>query len=368
MCGFVAGSKLTGGGYILIMGLFLILDAWRDLTTEWRSLLKHLIILGGLCLLVVGPWYARSYVFTGNPVWPFLYGVFGGKNWDWLGDEYHMESMNRVWTEDLPLSLEGLWTSLRLLFLEPARLGGYHGGLGQVMLVLVGFSVFVLRKAPDLVHKLLLTVALYFALWFLLVSRQVRFLFPIMPALSLLGAFAFYALWDRLRLPILRWFMAGLLAFFLGRHSPWIQSGTRESAKNRLLYVMGERSQEGFLQSEIDAMPAFNYINSYLSSDAMVLLLPYETRGYYLERQYIWGHPISQRIIRFEEYDNPEELAQDLRHLGVTHILDNPHWLYTELRHWEHDRDLMLELEKQCGEQIAAWNDVILYRLENCDG
>ncbi len=33
-------------------------------------------------LLVAAPWYLKNWVFTGNPVYPFLFDVFGGAQWD----------------------------------------------------------------------------------------------------------------------------------------------------------------------------------------------------------------------------------------------------------------------------------------------
>jgi hypothetical protein len=131
-------------------------------------------------------------------------------------------------------------------------------------------------------------------------------------------------------------------------------------------YASGQRSRDDFLDAHIKAMPAFRYINAELPPDGAVLLLPYESRGYYLDRDYVWGHPISQRIIPFEQYDDPRLLAQDLRSMGITHILENPEWLFDKLRHWEHDRALMLALESECGEVEATWNDITLYQLVQC--
>ncbi|MCK4722881.1 MAG: hypothetical protein KAT75_06235, partial [Dehalococcoidia bacterium] len=310
-CGLAAGCKLTGGAFLLIVGFLIILNALRAPRLNWCSLLICLTLFGGLGLLMVGPWYARSYAFTGNPVWPFLYQVFGGEDWDWLGHEYNTQCLQKMWVVDLPLSPKGVWLSLRYLFFEPFRLGGYSGGLGQVLLGLASLSVLTLRRAPRLVYNLFLMVVLYYAMWFLFVSHQVRYLFPILPPLTLLGAFAFYALWDRLRLPALRWIMAGALLFFLGRDSPWIQPGQRNLTMNCPPYVTSCLFREVFLDEQIDVMPALRYMNT-------------------------------------------------------SFILDSPGWLYTELRYWEHDCALLLALESQCGVQVARWQDIVLYQLVEC--
>ncbi len=370
LAGLTAGSKLMGGAYPLLLGLLIVLDALVAPRLSWRALLARLALFGALGLLMVGPWYARSYAFTGNPIWPFLFQVFGGRNWDALGDEYHMQSLLRIWTVDLSPSFKGLLDSFYYVFFEPERLGGYSGGLGHGLLVLAttaGLLAVALRRAPRLVYELLLFCGLYYAIWFLVVSPQVRFLIPALPALTLLGAFSFYYIWDHLPRPWLRWILAGALLLFLLPDFPLVNAAQRDLMRQRLPYLTGQQTRKDFLEAQLDVWPAFDYINAHLPPEATILLLPYESRGYYLDRNYIWGHPISQRIIRFEEYDTPAELAADLRKLGVTHILDNPHWSYAGLRYWEHDRGLMLALEAQCGEEIASWDDIVLYRLTQCD-
>jgi hypothetical protein len=369
LSGLAAGSKLMGGAYPLIIGLLITLNSLSSPRLAWRALLVRLGLLGSLGLLMVGPWYLRSYVMAGNPIWPFLYQILGGKNWDQLGDEYHMQSMRQIWTAELRPTPAGLLRSLYYLFFDPARLGGFHDGLGQVLLALATLSIPVFaffRKIPSLVFDLLLLSGLYYLMWFFLVSHQVRFLAPLLPALALLGSFAFFALWDWLSRPLLQWAIAGALVFFLARDFPLFDANARGYLGSQLHYLTGQISREAYLDDRVDVMPIFRYINSELPPSSQVLLLPYETRGYYLDRAYFWGHPMSQRVIRFEQYDDPAELARDLQAMGITHVLDSPTWLYDGLRHWEHDRALMLALEAQCGERLLELEDKVLYRLVKC--
>jgi 4-amino-4-deoxy-L-arabinose transferase-like glycosyltransferase len=368
LCGFSAGSKLMGAGIALIVGMLIALDALHMPRLSIRRVSGSLALFGAIGLLMVAPWYARSYAFTGNPLWPFLYGVFGGRNWDWLGDAYHMESLTGIWTAELPVSLRGVLLSFWYLFTRPEALGGYSGGLGQVLLVLAALGVVFAFRGPRLIRELALGVAIYYAAWFFLVSHQVRFLFPILPALVLIGAFAFYDVRRWVPWVPVQWATAIALLFFLGSDFPWIQAPERALFASRLPYATGQRSAHAFLEQQIDVLPAMEYANAQLPKDAVVLLLPYETRGYYLDRSYVWGHPISQRIIKFETYDDPVALAEHLRELRITHILDNTAWVYTGLQHWEHDRALMLTLEQQCGRELGHWNETSLYELTACAG
>lgn len=367
--GMAAGSKLMGGAYPLFLGLLMVLVVWRSPRLPARVWLGHLALFGGLGFLVVGPWYARSYAFTGNPIWPFLYDLFGGRYWDALGDEYHMASLLEVWTVELPMSLRGLISSVYYVIWEPGLLGGYPKGLGHALPALAALTVAwaaVRRRVPPLGLHLLLAFVLYYIAWFALSSPQVRFLLAALPMLVLVAAISFYLVYDWLRHPLLQGALVLGLVLLLARDYPWLSQGDRDLVAARLPYITGQRPRALFLDERVKPMPAFRAINQQLPEDAVVLLLPYESRGYFLDRSYVWGHPISQRIIRFEEYEEPQGLARDLRAMGITHILENPEWLYTGLRHWEHDRALMLALEAQCGDQVAAWGDVVLYELVEC--
>jgi len=49
-----------------------------------------------LCLILIAPWYARNWVLTGNPVYPYFSSVFGGKN---INTDV-LESMQGEWLEN----------------------------------------------------------------------------------------------------------------------------------------------------------------------------------------------------------------------------------------------------------------------------
>jgi len=66
---FAAAAVFTG-----------ILLSWLMYKRKFN--IKHLIIFGFIALLFISPWLARGYVYTGNPLYPQAYTVFGGKYLD----------------------------------------------------------------------------------------------------------------------------------------------------------------------------------------------------------------------------------------------------------------------------------------------
>lgn len=87
--GFAAGVKLTGASTGLLLGAFLLLIAVSGWQKAQRLSLTPLVLFGATSLAMVLPWYLKSLVMTGNPIWPFLDNVFASRNWDAVGTELH---------------------------------------------------------------------------------------------------------------------------------------------------------------------------------------------------------------------------------------------------------------------------------------
>jgi len=365
--GFAAGSKLMGGAFPILVGLLLLAGELRQRPLQLKAILRYGTLFGLAGLLVAGPWYLRSFLWTGNPIWPFAYNIIGGRNWDTLGDEYYYkESLLEGYTLFVPQSPVGLLQSFVYLLTRPAEMGGYAGGIGVVVpLGALGAGALV-RRAPRLLWQSLLVCAGFYLMWFAFVSHQLRFLLPVVPLMALAAAYLFVWLYGKVHG---RWLQTGLLVGLLViafLEWPWVSEDERALLASRMPYLLGQMSRDTWLDTQIDMMPLFRYANTQLPPDAQILLLPYENRAYYLDRDYIWGHPMSQRLIPFERFNSPVELATSLRRVGITHIIDNPTLVYEGLRYWQHDRALMLALRDQCGKPLYRQGEGILYALSDC--
>lgn len=370
--GFAAGSKLTGVAYIILFGILLVLELTVLKKNAREQMVRAIGVFIIMSLLIASPWYIRSYIFTGNPIWPFFFEIFGGKNWDQLGTENLLKNFEKTVTVSLPRNAWGLFSSLWYLFLFPHYLGGYHGGIGIVTLFLfiLASLIVILPFWSSYELKLIRAISFlglsFYIGWFFFLPHEIRYLFPTFPSIAVTAAFALDKIWKATRKSILGWTVMLVLFGGLFREFPWFETGQRHLVFSRVPVWTESQAREQFLKNRVDAFPAFRFINQNTPPNAIILLLPYENRGYYLDRNYIWGHPISQRIIPYERYDSPDALAQHLCSLGVTHILDNPNWLHTGLRFWAYSRELMLAIEKNYCEEIARWGNIVLYRMKGC--
>lgn len=79
MGGFALGTKVLAAVPVLALCIWVFASASK--ANRISAAIKAASLIGGISLLVGAPWYIKSYIYTGNPVYPFLYNIFGGKNW-----------------------------------------------------------------------------------------------------------------------------------------------------------------------------------------------------------------------------------------------------------------------------------------------
>lgn len=147
--------------------------------------------------ITFGPWLAKNWAFTGNPTYPLLYGVFGGRNWtpeknakwEWghrvallvaLGvqrppderpvyshDPQHALTLSRLKENVIDVTAQADWLSPLLFGLAPLALFAARGRAAAAWLWLF--------------------VAYLFFQWWLLTHRLDRFWVPLIPVVSMLA-------------------------------------------------------------------------------------------------------------------------------------------------------------------------------------
>jgi hypothetical protein len=349
LAGFEAGSKLTGAETGISLGVFLVIAllATRRLQRRWRSL----VAFGGPALLVASPWYLKSWLTTGNPIWPFLPQIFPSRNWDLYGDLLHT-----TW-----LRSPGTGTSLGSLLLVPWHLSvgnNFGASVGPLIFAFVpiGLTCRSLRGLSGYLTSLgvVATLAWFFE------TQQTRFLS------SALLAYAFVAAIGMVRLleaapRFGRFVAAGALATWLILQFPLVTD--RVAVEASLPYIVGRMDRSEFLGQRVNVLPVIEYANANLPRDASVLFLIYEDRGFYLDRPYFWANPVSQRIIRFEQISTATELSRAITDRGFTYAIVNPTTDWPEAPGGTHVHQLVAAYIAQYLEPVYAVNGITLYRI-----
>ena len=167
--GFACGVKYTLLPVALVLGIVALVRFRPGMAMlGWGVLAAN---VGG------GAWYWRNLWELGNPVFPFLYGTFGGANWDPERAQLFMASLaewgQRGWDLPLALTFEATFASVT----------AFDGILGPVFLLALPLMTLAAWRESGTRTTFLLCAGLV-ALW-LSTTRQMRFL---VPTLALLAA------------------------------------------------------------------------------------------------------------------------------------------------------------------------------------
>lgn len=182
--GFLAGSAVATKypGMVLVAIPYGVAVAVSLLLTPRRSLQKTicgLLIYTAGVLLAFGPWMAKNLLETGNPVYPLLYGVFGGVDWD--------AAMHRKWQAAHPARLfSGDWDDFAGVIYK-------NDWQSSLLFGFAPLAFFCRRK--ERVALVWGDALLLLAAWFLLTHRIDRFWVPMNSVMSVLAGCGVAGIW-----------------------------------------------------------------------------------------------------------------------------------------------------------------------------
>lgn len=281
----------------------------RDEASRWRASLRCGAMLTAGTLIAVGPWLMKNTLETGNPVYPLLYSVFGGADWD--------DAMNAKWRaghspdnhEIADLGEKFVDVTLKSDWLSPLLFG----------LAPLSLLVSAYRKTAG---WLWLYVAFLFFAWWTFTHRIDRFWVPMIPVVALLAGAG--ATWSDAR--VWRYSCAGLIAvaavFNLGyATSPF-------SGYNA--YLMDMKVAKKNAES-----PVIRYLNQSLPRNAKVLCVG-EAQVFDARFPLVYNTVFDRSIFQdwfaeqrpgVAEKDLPlrtaDEIRATLKENGITHVVVN---------------------------------------------
>ncbi|MDD3590421.1 MAG: hypothetical protein PHO46_09160 [Thermoguttaceae bacterium] len=139
-------------------------------------------------LLVSGGWYIRNAVATGNPVFPLAYSVFGDKSGSWN------ESIDARWNKahsSASFGANAIRTAIRSSLWQDDLASPFFLLLGTIGALALGISLKKLFQKKQIGSEgffisILTLLILYWAGWFFMTHRLVRFLLPAAPLAAVL--------------------------------------------------------------------------------------------------------------------------------------------------------------------------------------
>ena len=316
-----AGSKYTGFlTFGIVYGFIAISYVFQKSTKspEWRP--AFLCVL--MSIAIASPCYVRNVVNTGNPVYPFAYSIFKGKNWDAFSDKIYREEQA---TFGVGRDVPGTGESILDKKFQPSRLGASIFGLAYqpgrftnpMPLAGQGLAAQAMGVVPIVGMVLLLASGL----------RRPETKFGVGMVLMMLFAWAFLSQQSRyittVAVPLL--LFSGDLAARL-RSAFQIIVAMQALVTGYVIETTITSPQLQFLSGKNERPPLpfsepAEFLNSEVKSGRVALFD--EVFGFLLDVPYFWANPGHSTEIGYDNLKDGQDLAASLKRLGCTYAYLN---------------------------------------------
>lgn len=312
LAGALLGAALTvkyTGAYALVAFVpVLCVDIAKR-----RLPLRYAAVFLITAFATVSPWLVKAFVERGNPVFPALYDVFGGRDLSAEAAAGIIPALRRI----------GMGRGITDYVLLPYRVsiqggsgyGHFAGSLWPFSFLIVPLALIWFRR-----WRLLLFTVFYFAAWAFLISQQLRFLSAAYATLAVLTAGVFAAAADVFKgsaRAVSRFVTVGS-AVVLGclLNAPNVLAGLEA------LRYYEKGGAETYLRERARHYAADKFVNDTLPEDAVVLML-FDNCLLYLERPAIYDSFLdaSATIYDIQKLNTPAEVAAYVEGLGATHVM-----------------------------------------------
>jgi hypothetical protein len=316
--GFAIGTKWTVLGFwgIVLAGIVVTnVVANRRVSAE---LVKRVLFWAVVSLLLALPWLLRSYLYTGSPVYPYFYNIFGGRYWSIENAaQYSNDQANLGLGKDPIFLLLAPW--LMNVMPTAGKFNEYPFGLSFALVPLLLAAPFKPGKWGRTSIALAGFALLGYVFWFFLVQGT-RYFIPILPVVALLAAESFLGLWNAGK-----GFARYVAAFVLAASGVWgMYFASNVFAVPAIRVVTGAQSQSEYVASTQwmgTLLPACEWINANTPPDSKVALFDV-VFGFYIDRPILWANPNhSGMLLPWDSYTTADDWLADFKRRGYTTLL-----------------------------------------------
>ncbi|HZO89677.1 MAG TPA: hypothetical protein VFB38_15215 [Chthonomonadaceae bacterium] len=342
--GFALGIKYLALVPFALVGLLLVLRR-----APWRAV----AVYAGLALALAAPWYIKNLVLVHNPVYPYFYKAFPQSRY-WSADraatyESEQKSFGVPRTPDgqarnpqapLPDELRSLAQIPWYVLIHPGyftntgnntfmeQLGGLYAAFG--------FALVFVPGVPRSVREVMLLGVAQLVAWFF-VAQISRYLISILPLLAVGAGYAAWRLSQPARSPA--WLRVAVVGALAGQMAvllwgvfalPTRAQEAREedvpitslSVPEVVSALTQPQGAQDLLSARLETYRCTQWINKNTPPKAGVILYD-ETRGFYLDRNYLWGNGEHSAYIPYETMRSGEDLTRWLLAHGYQYALIN---------------------------------------------
>jgi hypothetical protein len=369
--GFAMGIKYLALIPLALIGLLLLVRGLK---------LPAIARYVAIALLIGAPWYVKNAVLLRNPVYPFFYHLFPqSRYWsEGRAVAYQSEQTRFGYPHKLSELRESLLNLLEAPWRTLADTSRYYNG-GEMtfsaeiggLYAAFGFAGLLLRRSGRAMADVALLAVAQVAAWFFL-AQVGRYLIQILPLLALLAGATVQRLYEaaesargamlpRLIAGFALLLVAGNVLLTLWSVTLAPSGGGKEAVEfmnqtgllptalsmpEALSMALHPAEREEWLRRYLDVYDAEQWINNNTAPNDGVVLYE-ETRGFYLDRPYIWGNDQHSSYIPYAEFHSGEDITKWMNAHGYRYAIIN---LNFSARNPEHARIAPEEAEARLQE------------------
>lgn len=375
LCGICIGFAL-GVKYLALVpfGLILLFVVFRS-----RSV-RSTLLYATIALSVASPWYIKNIVVTHNPVYPYYFKLFpNSTNWSAnraAGYESEQARFGATHSLKQPATAASnlLQTPWDLLTLPLSNRGTYSNEGEFSFMTLIGglcfaFNALVLlrRRIHAEMASVLAFGILQIAAWFF-VAQVSRYLVSVLPLLAISGAYGSAALIDEIKankntlsatvarvalalsaILLAAQFVSLLWVVTLG--APQLTAVSLPQLVDILQSPDGVRT---YLRRRLDTYAVTDWINTNTDRRDGVLIYD-DTRGFYLERPYMWANEEHSAFIPYGKFKDGRELTDWMISKHFRYAMFDMNWAPQKSDATHPDPDLPSGPDRNESEAFQKW-------------
>jgi hypothetical protein len=341
------------------LGSFGILWAARHRRFPTGRTFRFLLVYGLVAGIIGSPFYIKNWIMTGNPFYPFLYGIFGGKGWEPDQAQYY----------DYFVQTLGMGRSFLDYILLPWNLSfhatmdspRFDGIIGPLFILTLPFA-FMIRKFDETLKIIIAYCLLTFMFW-ASSAQQIRYLIPIFPFLAILvGSVLTSCKKEKFYFALITILIAGSLAFN-GSHI------VKNLMKIKPIdVVVGRESRAEFLNRMLPSFTMYDYMNRHLPADSKIFLIYMKNWTFLCDRECYSDSMFESYTIQkiLSRSSASTEVAATLRKEGFTHILCDMNYIYGAVSTFSPDeKSLFTKLREERLQTVHSHGSYFLYRIRD---
>ncbi|MEA3347367.1 MAG: hypothetical protein U9Q21_04715, partial [Candidatus Auribacterota bacterium] len=255
------------------------------------------------CIVVVivsCHWYVRSYVFTGNPVFPFLNSLFG------------VESLMELKSRAASIGFKEFFITPFKLVLKPQLYGGVANQFGPALIAFFPLVILGLWKNPR-AKVFFLGFVFYYAAWFFL-KQNCRFLLPAMVLFYPVAAAGHEAVFEKSRISgIIISVISGTIIFI------FVSMAVYYARPSVNLFFGGELSEE-YLEKLEPTYGISRIVEDTVPEDETVLVAV-EIKRFYFNRKTIRADGLKYMSDYNAKVKSPEDMVSFIRAIGIEYLV-----------------------------------------------